>query len=127
MLRGSGDLHHRIVRNLGRSTVALFAISRSHGGDLLKLAGTGTLAVVGDSYGILTAAHVWEDVLKSAVKLGITLTDNINHKRLMDISTLVPTELLLFMRFDGFKLQKAHKESQFAHQKLWFSCAFLAA
>ena len=91
MLRGSGDLRQRIVRNLGSSTVALFAVSHSHGGDLLKLAGTGTLAVVGDSYGILTAAHVWEDVLKSAVKLGITLTDNINHKYLMDVSTVVPT------------------------------------
>ena len=91
MLRGSGDLRQRIVRNLGSSTVALFAVSHSHGSDLLKLAGTGTLAVVGDSYGILTAAHVWEGVLKSAVKLGITLTDNINHKRLMDVSTVAPT------------------------------------
>jgi len=91
MLRGSGDLRRRIVRNLGSSTVALFAVFDSHGSDLLKLAGTGTLAVVGDSYGILTAAHVWEGVLKSAVKLGITLTDNINHKCLLDVSTVVPT------------------------------------
>jgi hypothetical protein len=91
MLRGSGDLRQRIVRNLGSSTVAMFAVFDSHGSDLLKLAGTGTLAVVGDTYGILTAAHVWEDVLKSAVKLGITLTDNINHKYLMDISAVVPT------------------------------------
>lgn len=91
MLRGSGDLRQRIVRSLGSSTVALFAVSRSGGSDLLKLAGTGTLAVVGNSYGILTAAHVWEDVLKSAVKLGITLTDKINHKCLMDVAAVVPT------------------------------------
>jgi hypothetical protein len=91
MLRGSGDLRQRIVRNLGSSTVALFAVFDSHGTDLLKLAGTGTLAVVDGLYGILTAAHVWEKVLKSAVKMGITLTDNINHRYLMDVSAIVAT------------------------------------
>jgi hypothetical protein len=35
MLRGSGDLRQRIVRNLGSSTVALFAVFDSHGSDLL--------------------------------------------------------------------------------------------
>ena len=69
----------------------MFAVSHPHGSDRLNLAGTGTLVVVGDSYGILTAAHVWENVVKSAVKLGITLTDNINHKCLIDVSTLPQT------------------------------------
>jgi hypothetical protein len=46
---------------------------------------------VGESYCILTAAHVWEKKLKSALKLGITLTDNINHNRSIDICTIVPT------------------------------------
>ncbi len=91
MLRGPGDLRQRIVRNLGSSTVALFGVFDSNGVDLLKLAGTGSLVVVGYSPGILTAAHVWEDVLKSAVKMGITLTDNINHKFLIDVQTIVPT------------------------------------
>ncbi len=91
MLRGPGDLRQRIVRNLGSSTVALFGVFDSNGVDLLKLAGTGSLVVIGDSPGILTAAHVWENVLKSAVKMGITLTDNINHKCLMDVQTIAPT------------------------------------
>jgi hypothetical protein len=91
MLRGSGDLRQRLVRNLGSSTVALFAVFDSHGTDLLKLAGTGTLAVVDGLYGILTAAHVWQEVLKSAVKMGITLTDNIDHRYLMDVSAVVAT------------------------------------
>ena len=90
-LRGSGDLRQRIVRNLGSSTVALFAVSHSHGSDLLKLAGTGTLAVVGDSYRHSDRRACLGDILKSAVKLGITLTDKINHKCLMDVSTVVPT------------------------------------
>jgi hypothetical protein len=91
MLRGPGDLRQRIVRNLESSTVALFGVFDSDGVDLLKLAGTGSLVVVGDSPGILTAAHVWEDVLKCAVRMGITLTDNINHKCLIGVQTIIPT------------------------------------
>jgi hypothetical protein len=81
------------VRSLGSSTVALFAVFDNHGSDRLELAGSGTLASVGDSYYILTAAHLWEEGLKSAMKLGITLTDNINHKTLIDVDTIVPTVL----------------------------------
>jgi hypothetical protein len=90
MLRGPGDLRQRIVRSLGSSTVALFGIFDSKGVELLKFAGTGSLVLVDDSPGILTAAHVWE-VLKSAVKMGITLTDKINHKCLIDVPAVVPT------------------------------------
>ena len=93
MLRGPGDLRQKIVRNLGSSTVALFAVFDRGGVDILQLAGTGTLAVVGDSYGILTAAHVWKDVLKSAVKMGITLTEGRDHQHLVDIKAIVPAVL----------------------------------
>jgi len=91
MLRGPGDLRQRIVRDIGSSTVALFGVFGSNGSDLLKLAGTGSLAIVSDSPGILTAAHVWEDILKFAVKIGLTLTDNINHRFLIDVHAIVPT------------------------------------
>ena len=92
-LRGSEELRQRIIRDIGSSTVALFAVFASKEGDRLELAGTGTLVVLGASYYILTAAHVWEEVLKSAAKLGITLTDNINHRYLMDVKTIVPHAL----------------------------------
>ncbi len=90
-LRGQDDLRQRIVRNLGTSTVALFGIFDADGADLLKLAGTGTLMVVDDSFGILTAAHVWDESLKLAAKVGITLTDNINHKTPIDVQAITPT------------------------------------
>jgi hypothetical protein len=90
ILRGPGDLRQRIVRYLGRSTVALFGVFDSNGADFLKPAGTGSLVIVGNSHGILTAAHLWDEVLKSAVKIGITLTDNINHKFLIDVQAIVP-------------------------------------
>jgi hypothetical protein len=59
------------------------------GRERLDPAGTGTLVVIGRRHYILTAAQVW-DVLKSALKLGITLIDNRHHKTWIDINTIVP-------------------------------------
>jgi hypothetical protein len=72
-------------------TVALFALSASPQGDILTLAGTGTLVADGTAHYILTAAHVWHEVLKQADKLGISLRENVDHRCLMDIATIVPS------------------------------------
>ena len=85
------ELRQNIVRSLGSSTVTLFAVFDDHGKDRLELAGSGSLVRADDRYYVLTAAHVWEEVLKSAVKMGITLTDNINHKHLIDVAAIIPT------------------------------------
>lgn len=77
------------MREIGSSSVALFAVFDSEHGDLLELAGSGTLVAFGESHYILTASHVWERVLKGAVKVGITLTDNISHRFLMDVAAIV--------------------------------------
>lgn len=86
-----GDLLERIVRNLGSSTVVLFAIDYADGKECLQFAGTGTLPVTGRKHGILTAAHVWEDVLKSGAKVGITRTEKITHRYAIDVRMIVPT------------------------------------
>jgi hypothetical protein len=93
MLGSSEELRQKIVRSLGSSTVALFALFDNDGKESLESAGTGTLVTVGDSYYILTAAHVWEERLKSAVKVGITLTDNRDHKNLTEVYAIVPAIL----------------------------------
>jgi hypothetical protein len=85
----SSELRQNIVRSIGSSTVALFAISNSEGSELLKLAGTGTLVTADNCHYILTAAHVWEESLKSAASLGITRSDNINHRYPIDTRNLV--------------------------------------
>lgn len=95
-----GDLLERIVRSLGSSTVALFAIYYVDSQERLKFAGTGTLAVVGKCHGILTAAHVWEEVLQSAAKVGITRTDKIDHRYPIDVKTIVPTVLKATSEWD---------------------------
>lgn len=56
-------LQDKIVRNLGDFTVALLAISGHP--EQLCLAGTGTLLVAGEKHFILTARHVWDEVLSS--------------------------------------------------------------
>jgi len=89
---GSGqetiDLHFKIVRDIGAHTVALFAVSVPDGFDHLELAGSGTLVTTGDSYWILTAAHVWIEKLKGAKTLGISLRTNTNHHFPMEIDTI---------------------------------------
>jgi hypothetical protein len=93
MLRKSADLRQEIVRSLGSSTTPLFAVFRRSKDAELKLAGSGSFVFVGGSHYILTAAHVWEKVLKFAVKIGIVLPDNIKHSYLIDVDAITTTTL----------------------------------
>ena len=80
----------KIQRSLGSSTVALFALFDDHGNERLEPAGTGTLVVISNRYYILTAAHVWER-LESALRFGISLIENRDHKTWIDPKTITPT------------------------------------
>jgi hypothetical protein len=80
----------RVGRFLGTMTVALFAISDTSSGEDLHFTGTGTLVTVGKSHYILTAAHVWEDGLKSSDRVGITLKEGIDHRCAIDTMALSP-------------------------------------
>jgi hypothetical protein len=93
LFRNSEELRENIARTLLSSMVALFAVFDDHGRDRLELAGSGSFVMCDDSHYILTAAHVWEEVLKSAVKLGISLVENINQRVLIDISAIAPSTL----------------------------------
>jgi hypothetical protein len=86
-------LRERIVRAVGVHTVVLFAISDSREGEALDLGGTGTLVVIANSHYLLTAAHVWEERLKSARDVGITLKEDINHCCRIHVSGLVASGL----------------------------------
>lgn len=83
-------LRERIVRDIGTFTVALFGVFESKEGDRLQLGGTGTLVAVADSHYILTAAHVWEKVPRTARMVGITLRENADHRFLMEAKAIVP-------------------------------------
>jgi hypothetical protein len=89
-LRESAEVRDSILRETYASTVALFAVTDHEQVESLQLAGSGTLVQIGDSSYILTAAHVWEEVLKSASKIGISLPEDLNHRFLMDIEMIVP-------------------------------------
>jgi hypothetical protein len=83
----------QIVRATGMYTVALFAQSNSEAGDVLRLAGTGTLVAVGEEHYILTAHHVWDRVLRGANNVGISLREGDDHRYFMSIKTIVPFSL----------------------------------
>jgi hypothetical protein len=80
----------RIVRDTGLCAVGLFAISPSRKNEELRLAGSGTLVSIGGLHYILTASHVWEQVLKSAPEIGITLKTKVDHSFPMDTQTIIP-------------------------------------
>jgi hypothetical protein len=89
----SSDLRQNIVRSLGSSSTPLFAVFGHGKQSRLQLAGSGSFVIAGGSHYILTAAHVWEKVLKFAVKVGIVLPDNITHSFLIDVAAVVPIAL----------------------------------
>lgn len=72
-------LREKVVRNLGDYTVALLAIYNGPH-ERLALAGTGTLVVIEKAHFILTARHVWDEVLSKADQIGLTLKPEIDHK-----------------------------------------------
>ncbi len=80
---------NRIARDNWMHTVTLFAISTSEKGDVLALAGTGTLIAYQHKHYILSAAHVWHKILKGADKVGITLRETYDHTCLFDRQTIV--------------------------------------
>jgi hypothetical protein len=81
----------QIARSTAMHTVALFAESNSVQGKAVSLAGTGTLVVVDDAHYILTAAHVWKEILAHANKMGISLRDGIDHACYFDRTTIIPS------------------------------------
>jgi len=74
----SSGLQDKIVRDLGNFSVALLAIHEHP--ERLELAGSGTLIAIDEAHYILTARHVWDEVLLGADHVGITLTPDITHR-----------------------------------------------
>ena len=90
-IRNSDEFRMRLVQDVGTFTVALFAIHEDARGERLELAGTGTLVLAEDSHYLLTAAHVWEERLRSAVRIGITLPENIDHRFVLEVGAVIPS------------------------------------
>ena len=83
-------LWNTLARGAQMYSTPLFALSKTAQGDLLKLAGSGTLLAKGDTQYILTAAHVWHEMLKSADYVGVTLREVYDHTCLLETASIVP-------------------------------------
>ena len=94
LLDENSGMRDEIVRTLGTSTVALFAIDGSEADERLRFCGTGSLVQFANSHYILTAAHVWEGTdgkngLKSSQRIGITMKEDQDHRHVIETRTLV--------------------------------------
>ena len=84
-----------VIRDVSRSAVVIVAVTKSANGIRLEQAGSGTLVIVDGGHFILTAAHVWEEVLRRANKIGITIRTGreLPNEFLMDVAAITPCAL----------------------------------
>jgi hypothetical protein len=86
------ELWKTFARAAHMYSTPLFALVKAPQGDLLKLAGSGTLLMKGNHHYILTAAHVWHEVLKHSDFVGVTLREIFDHTCLIETSSIVAHE-----------------------------------
>jgi hypothetical protein len=68
----------------------LFSLKQTAAGDLLELAGSGTYLRKGERYFILTAAHVWHEMLKDSDFVGVTLREVDDPRCLIETNAISP-------------------------------------
>lgn len=81
-------LREQIVRGVGGFTTALMGVAGSGPNETLHLAGTGTFVTDTKSHYILTARHVWEKKLKGSMGVGLTFTEDLDHKYFIPIKAI---------------------------------------
>jgi hypothetical protein len=84
------DVRRRITTDIGKFTVAMFAMNEGSKATTGGFTGTGNLMLVNGEHYILTASHVWHKRLKSSAKVGLTLVEDITHRFMMDTAALEP-------------------------------------
>ena len=88
----SEELWRTFAREAQMYSTPLFALLKTPQGDLLKLAGSGTLLMKGNNHYILTAGHVWYEVLKGSDFVGVTLRETYDHTCLIETASIVANE-----------------------------------
>jgi hypothetical protein len=85
----SETLWRMFARGAQIYSTPLFSLKRTREGDVLRLAGSGTLVAHDGSHYILTAAHVWYEVLKYSDFVGVTLREVYDHTCLLETATIL--------------------------------------
>jgi hypothetical protein len=81
-------LWNTFARDVLMYSTPLFAVTKTPNGDMLTLAGSGTFLANGTAHYILTAAHVWHEILKHANYIGIMLREIHDHKCLLEVTSI---------------------------------------
>jgi len=86
------ELWQRLGRDAFMYSTPLFAVLNTSAGEVLRLAGSGTLLAKGNAHFILTAAHVWHEMLKGSNKVGVTLREIDDHSCMIETASIMPYE-----------------------------------
>jgi hypothetical protein len=87
---GATKIWESIARGAQLYSTPLFSLKLTSDGDRLDLAGSGTYIREGERYFILTAAHVWHNVLKDSDFVGVTLREIDDHRCFIETKAIVP-------------------------------------
>lgn len=68
----------------------LFSLQNTIDGERLDLAGCGTFIRKGERYFILTARHVWDDILKNGDAVGVALREVHDHRYFIETNAITP-------------------------------------
>lgn len=86
------ELWKAFAREAQMYSTPLFALAKAPHVAPLKLAGSGTLLMKGNYHYILTAGHVWHEVLKEADFVGVTLREIYDHTCLLETASIIAYE-----------------------------------
>lgn len=84
------EIWESIARGGQLYSTPLFSLKQTAAGDQLELAGSGTYVRKRERYFILTAAHVWYEMLKDSDFVGVTLREVDDHRCLIETNAISP-------------------------------------
>jgi hypothetical protein len=89
----SGEIQRQVGREAEMYSVALLSSVTINGTPAARIAGSGTLYQHSGSLYVLTARHVWDEVLRKSDRVGFSLREEHIHEFYIDTKRIVPIGL----------------------------------
>ena len=87
---GALELWESIGRDALVYSTPLLSLRRENQQETLHLAGSGTFLREGGRYFVLTAHHVWYEVLRHGAAVGVALRETHDHRHFIETENLIP-------------------------------------
>lgn len=86
----ASKLWESMARDALTYSTPVFSFRKTDDGERLIFAGSGTFIRERDRYFILTARHVWEDMLKQGDAVGVALREVYDHRYFIEVKAITP-------------------------------------